>query len=107
MVETMPPPPDSNIMARVTGGMGGICFCRPFGLGPRGACDLAVGRMKARVGHAQRPGDVLAHEGGQRLAADHSTTRPSTSVDMPYSQVSPGWATERQLREPGDRTTHW
>ena len=22
-----------------------------------------------------------------------STTRPRTSVDMPYSQVSPGWAT--------------
>jgi hypothetical protein len=36
--------------------------------------------MEARVGHAQRPRDVLAHEGRQRLA-------------MPYSQVSPGWAT--------------
>ena len=53
-------------------------------------CARGIDRTKAGVIKTERLADALDDEAIEVMPLATSTTRPSTSVDMPYCHVLPG-----------------
>ena len=87
----MPPPPDRQVNFSATSGIEGSSFLGPsfIGLAPRAFLSAPASKPVSPIFSGLVMRSSMNLSSGMPEAT--STTRPSTSVDMEYSQVVPGW----------------
>ena len=87
----MPPPPDFQVVFSVTSGMAGISFFGPSfcGRAPRSFLSARTSKAVSPILSGLVMRSSMNLSSGMPEAT--SMTRPSTSVDIEYSQWVPGW----------------